>query len=441
MHPQSICMTSSCVCSQEQGHISIIEQSELYAPNSDPSQDILNPHKDCRFLSKLNDPAHLCRKEEGSEPIIRSLASANVPRQLMDSVLHGREMGMHQLPGSVKTLLHRNQADDFKVKLRKSLEDGTWGLPNMVDPESVVMSPPLFPAQSPPSSSLSGAVPSPTPTVQSTLSSAGMPPFTGNQLPLDSTQTLADRAHFGSDQHTISYYSSSSTASSPPSTLHAPPTSVPSPTHSRLQSYVDTRSPSNSYSAVSSPASTVGVVSSLSPASSFMSSATSLQRALKRKAASSFNSGESTDFSLRAPDAAIASTFGNTSTNFLPNFSHVPFQNSQIPIPQLTQYSSPLPQTTPLLSISGGNNSELDQILDCFDSVPNTHVQHQNGNDVLQHLLNEPSQMSPEAISYYDTGASKGHKISGDVTVSTGCPGSVEQPNGAEVMEILSQFS
>lgn len=231
---------------------------------------------------------------------------------------------MHQLPGNVKTLLHPNQADEFKVGLRQSLADGTWGKPETVDPESVIMSPPLLPANSP----LNKSVFSPAPTVQSSLSSYNSASM--EVLP-DSVQALLDPADSNSsDQHTISYYSRSSAAPSPASTnisLHAPPSS---PAYSRLQNYSDAKSP---YSTVSSPASSaVGVVSTTS---SFVS-VTSVQRSLKRKAMLSFDSDVDT-FSPRAPDAAIASTFGNCSTNFLPNFSQVPFQNSQVPVRSQSQ--------------------------------------------------------------------------------------------------------
>lgn len=435
--------------SQEEGRIAIIEQSELYAPNSDPNQDLLNPHKDCKFLSKLNDPAHLCRSEDGSEPILRSLASANVPRQVMDSVLHGRELGMQQLPGNIKTLLHRNQADAFKVKLRKSLADGTWGLPDIVDPESVVMSPPLLPARSPPCQPEL----SPAPTVQSTLSSynsaSSVPSY--SQALSESGQQVppVDPSHFGgSDQHTISYYSSSSAAPSPASTHTSLPTS--DHTHSR---------PRSPYSAVSSPASSgMGVVSSLSPSSSFMSSATSVQRGVKRKTMSSIDSVDSMGFSTRAPGAAIASIFGNSSTNFLPNFSEVPFQSTQVPVPNQSlpdQYNNSF-QAMPPASVAN-NDSELGQILDHFDSIPSTHIQNQNGDEILQQCLTEPPRVGSGEIRFYDSDhasndcvnghmiSASHHMMSGDVTVSASAAGQFlgtgEQQNGTDIMEILSQFS
>lgn len=440
--------------SQEEGHISLIEHSELYAPSSDPSQDLLNPHKDCKFLSKLNDPAHLCQTKDGSEPIIRSLASANVSKQVMDGVLHSRELGMQKLPSNIKTLLHRNQADDFKVKLRKSLADGTWGLPDIVDPESVVQSPPLLP---PPSQ----RVYSPTPTVQSNLSSFKSPASTAppsvSRAPSDSI--LGQAAHLGnSDQHAITYYNSSSpAASSPASThisLHAPPTSDHA--HSQLHNYTDVRSPNNSYSAVSSPTSSgMGVVSSLSPASSFMSSTTSIQRPVKRKDAPGFDSAGNTGFSMTAPDVAIASTFGNTSTNFPPNFSEVPFQQqkTQIPVPCESlsgQYSGSF-NHQPVLPINVDNDSELSEILDHFDSVPSTmQTQGQDGNNFLQNI--NISKMNPGEIQYYDSDASSDHLISanhhmmtGDVMVSGSAVsqfmGTADQQNGTDIMEILSQFS
>ena len=447
------CCTPFNPCSQEEGHISLIEHSELYAPNSDPSQDLLNPHKDCKFLSKLNDSAHLCQTKDGSEPIIRSLASANVPQRVMDGVLHGRELGMQELPSNVKTVLHRNQADSFKVQLKKSLADGTWGLPDIVDPASVVMSPPLLPTNS----SHSSQRYSPTPTVQSTLSSSFKSPVS-TTLPSIS-RTSSDSIMAGqappvdlgnSDQHAIAYYySSSSAASSPASThisLHPPPTSDHA--HSQLHNYADVRSPNNSYSAMSSPTST-GVVSSLSPSSSFMSSATSIQRPLKRKIAPGYDSAGKTDFSLAAPGVAITSMFGNTSTDFPPNFSEVPFQNTQVPVPSQPlpdQYSSSFHQS--VLPSDVDKDSELSEILDHFHSVPNTtQTQNQNGDNSLQLI----SKLNPGEIQYYNSDSNSDHLISanhhmmtGDVTVSANQymeTGTTDQQNGTDIMEILSQFS
>ena len=42
-----------CSYSQEESHIELIEQNKLYTPNSDPNQDLLNPHKDRTFQEKL----------------------------------------------------------------------------------------------------------------------------------------------------------------------------------------------------------------------------------------------------------------------------------------------------------------------------------------------------------------------------------------------------
>jgi hypothetical protein len=171
-----------------------------------------------------------------------------------------------------------------------------------------------------------------------------------------------------------------------------------------------------------------------------MSNATEVQRAVKRKAPPSTTEG--TDFSLAAPGSAIASTFRNASTNFPPSFAEVPFQSTQVPIPNQS-----LPNQSPVPPASmDTSESELSQILGSLAGS-----QKQNGDDILQRLLTNPSKTSCEEIMYYDSGAGESHVISashhtvsGDVTVSNGAGqylGTGDQQNGTEIMEILSQFS
>lgn len=460
--------------SQEEGRISLIEQSELYAPNPDPSQDMLNPHKDCNFLSKLNDPTHRCRSEEGAEPIVRALTGANLPHRLVEGVLHGREMGMRQLPGNVKQLLHHNEADVFKVKLRKSLADGTWGTPDL-EPDSVVMSPPLMPVRSPSATGQCQGRPvhSPTPsTLSNSSATSGATPSLKTHHPVDHTHHPASSAT--STGELIPCYSTIplSVDVCSPASSHAPLQGPPSKPGHSLLSYGDVRSPGSS--AVPSPASSV-MASSLSPAPSSLSGSLS-RGSLKRKSAPGF---EAESFSFKPPHAAIASTFGNTSTNFLTGFAQVPFQDSvpsqfqqdchaQVPfqdsIPSQFQRDH-LSEITPPTSVIGSGmdttDSELSEILENFDSnsIPGSQILNQNGDEVLQQLIMGGSpNPSTEEIRYYGSAdVSNGHMISathhmmsGDVTVSAAgqylagqqqnSGDVINAGNSSDIMEILSQF-
>lgn len=112
--------------SQEDGRMKYIEYREMYAKNCDPNQDLLSPHKDPAVTACLMDSENRCRKEEGAAPIIGSLKEAQVCMSLIDSVLHGREVGLSTLPGKVKRVLTENTADDFVIQRNKKYG---WPIP------------------------------------------------------------------------------------------------------------------------------------------------------------------------------------------------------------------------------------------------------------------------------------------------------------------------
>ena len=399
--------------------MALIEQNELYTLNSDPNQDMLNPHKDRNFLSRLSNTKHLCSSQEGAEPIIKSLEKANLPQSLVDGVLHSREMGLQHLPGSVKRVLHHNQADAFKVKLRKSLADGTWGKPDPVPPpkkeggsnkhrqlmaelSSSSMESPLprstwgMPETFPPDpEEEQGTSPppslSPAPTVTSTLSSltsdrsssmltqvqgngSGVPQYAFNRATPNATptpcpelapgaaQSHLDNLQVNSEQHTIAYYTPGSQAAPSPASSHASPYPQPvaSPSHSLFYG-ADTGSGPNSAVSSPAPSSGVGMYYSASPSSSLVSEASRFHGSNTSYDQRSVSSQQQQqNFSLIPPGVAMTSLFGKTSTEDFSFQAQQQHGGGQVPFQQ---------QVNVPPAHSHADDTELCQILDHLDSM------------------------------------------------------------------------
>ena len=315
----------SCLYSQEEGHIALIEQNELYTPNSDPNQDLLNPHKDRTFLEKLRRASPSCRQGDsggsgGSDPILRSLKNHNLSGSLIDSILHGREMGMSELPGDVKRVLHPNQADDFKVKLKESLKDGTWGKTNLHFDgfEKLVGSPPdhnSYSCASSPNPQVGGAmgVASPTPTNISSLSSTVTSDLSGYSTAANFAHPPPQHSHAPPPHNYAPPPHSYAMPSSCDQPIHYyPPGGAPSPVSAQ-----HSPQPPPTFDAVNSPPHSSMMSGVSSPTPSLVSSAYSgqivnnhgphLMPVIQGHAFSSAN--------------AISATFGNASTTSIPNFT------------------------------------------------------------------------------------------------------------------------
>ena len=403
----SLCVSIPHICSQEEGHIALIEQNELYTPNPDPNQDLLNPHKDRTFLEKLMKAApSLCSGSDGPEPILRSLRNANLSSSLIDSVLHGREMGMSELPGNVKQVLKPNQADEFKVQLNKSLEAGTWGKTDLHFDgfEHVVRSP------QPELASVASPTPS---TLSSTLTSdpsvSGLAPPTQcyNNLARATPPIVGNHTHSElnlqpSTNQPISYYPGCGQGGVA-SPYNSP---QPSPIHSSmLYGHYDTRSPPGS--GVPSPAPMA------SPASSFMGSVHSGQRSQqggRGPVIMSVGPNGYYPFQYESAGSAISATFGR---NPVPNFSATQFQptlhsSDQVPV--------------------SGMDAEVSGILNDFhdpspgkSEAPAPHSQNWNGDGVGDEFLQGFSDdCTPNGTPH------QYHMMSGDVTVSSAAVPSAE---------------
>ena len=303
-----------------------MEQNGLYTLNSDPYQEILNPHKDHTFLSKLSDSTHLCKHEERADPIIRSLSNANLSQSLMDNVLHAREMGMKHLPANIKTVLHHNQADAFKAKLRKSLADGTWGKPETDPKPWKLQEPSLGIWENPPTNSeLARVSPRPpyfshslTPThsMESSLTSNQSPHGTASApyAAINSYQ-LHNPAQLIPDMYSqnVPCPNSSCISSQQQATSQ-------SPTHSLLQNSYD-------FNYAISSSSLGKSASSQSPSSKYYG----IHGPNKKKALQDPVSGRSySSFSPQAPRAATEHTIRNETTNAIPSLfleQRISFQN------------------------------------------------------------------------------------------------------------------
>ncbi len=294
---------------------------------------------------------------------------------------------MSDLPGDVRTVLHPNQADNFKVQLRKSLEDGTWGQTDLLFDgfEKLVRSPPPT----------GTCAPSPNPTVISSLSTLTSDPSiisgqgpNNNNTSYSATPTcmVGNHAHSEIDPPTsdgcaassnppIMYYCVPPGGGVPsPGSSHNSPQAPPildggSPAHSSMRGGgggggYDVRSPPGS--AVPSPASSsiMGVAGTASPAPSFVSSVHSGQRAMvppPMMMASGPKSGNYS-FSPNLPSLAIASTFGNLPTNSVPNLTSAPPPpHGFSSIPGINQVSDP----------------EVEVILDGFNDTNHQQQQQQ----------------------------------------------------------------
>ena len=239
------------------------------------------------------------------------------------------QMGMKYLPANVKTVLHHNQADAFKAKLRKSLADGTWGKPK-TDPKPWKLqepSPGIW--ENPPTNTeLARVSPQPpyssTPIIHSMESS-----LTSDQSPHGTAS--APYAAINSYQHhnpaqlipgTISCYPYSQNVPCPNSSCISSQQQATSqsPTHSLLQNSYDVNYAISSSSLGKS-------ASSQSPSSKYYG----IHGPNKKKALQDPVSGRCySSFSPQAPRAAIEHTFRNKTTNAIPSLflePRISFQN------------------------------------------------------------------------------------------------------------------
>ena len=130
IHTHTHTRAHTCTHSQEEGKLKFIEQKEVYVKDRDPNQDILCPHKDKAFIDLLRDPTRHCQ-ENSPEAVIETLKKANIPVSVVDSVLHGRELALRELPRTLKRCLTEDRADEFVSNRNKS-----WGLSPSWSPES-----------------------------------------------------------------------------------------------------------------------------------------------------------------------------------------------------------------------------------------------------------------------------------------------------------------
>ena len=336
-------------------------------------------------------------------------------------------MGLNYLTGNVKRVLHPNQADAFKARLMGN----TWDKPN----------PPLL--SSPPSS-----VVSPPSELSSITSESVTSLYPGRgcvQSDFSLNSPLSSTPFFPHVQN-ISFYSQVSNSHSPASSaMHATPISTSTPSSSISQDLISIKS-------ISSP-----TPSAMDVVSNFTSCLTPL-----------LSSDSAADLNSFLPIGNVTATAEDTSINFIPRFSSIPFQD-QVVIPNTHEIESTFDVTYVPHSIDTLPEID-DQDLKTFmasttldNSIPNPHDQNQNG-DILEQLLQDvgemdnPPDISPQSdtIRYYNSSnpvaigtASSGpssHVVSGDVTVSE-VGQYIEQNGGAvdssnsDLIEILAQFS
>lgn len=453
-------ITTLCfsLCSQKEGRLALLEQSELYTSNSDPNQDMLNPHKDRNFLSRLTDTTHTCHPDEGAAPIIRSLQSVDVSDSVIDGVLQGREMGLDILPGKVKRVLHHNQADAFKAKVRKMMDEGTWGKPD-TPPDTPSLVTPTNTTSPVPEGTVSPAL-----TLVSSLSSNVSSDVTTSSLSSEATTSLSNSGGF--------------VMPSLPPTGHALPTVAP---------------PLQTPSLPTTTTVSVGGESAGPPAAGMTQFQDTDPNLIPM-----FDPGTTVDAAAAAatgraltlsPAQAVASVFGSTSTDSIPTFTAALQDNTNSPStaavdnPIPSEFSPPAahqlppfqqPQQPPLQS------EELNHILEEMDSIPDLQEQcytgddddDDNGDQILEELLMNAADVinspSSDEIRYYDEAGTTSTTtpttglcyITSDVTVSTMHHGNLANAGkgkqlrnqdqsvmnsgvvgNSDVLDILSQFS
>lgn len=128
--------------SQGSGKLKYIEQNELYASNSDPDQDLLNPHRDFDIIPKLADTSKHCKEEEGAKPIIDSLKSAKLPDSVLEPVLHARSLAMNDFPKAIKPILTPNTADEFVAQRDQAMMKRNDSVSSIASSPLSTLSPP-----------------------------------------------------------------------------------------------------------------------------------------------------------------------------------------------------------------------------------------------------------------------------------------------------------
>ncbi len=423
----TVILSFFCLCySQEEGQLALIEQKELYTSNPDPHQDLLNPHKDRSFLSRLADNANLCGDANPREPIVRKLKESNLSESVINGYLDRREQGLFQLPEGIKTVLHPNQVPAFR--------DGSL-LKRIEKEANVVSAPPA--SDSPPQS----GVVSPTLTYISTLSSASdmaTPTQTSSVEHNKATVTKVQHPYDGSSlaqapplkRQNLSTSSLTSTSSSVP-TAHVRP--IPRPSTGRREDqnfdiqkhklesmfHQSTDTCVSYYPSVSLP---LGHINS---DSTVLDSGSTLGQ-------SQHGVNPSNKFNVVPASSAIASLFGMPSSQQVPAFSggnkgdmNFPHKNSSEGVALDFTYQN-INSITPTLDLGYESRGS-------------------NGDCMLEDLLSE---VNSEIVGGVDS--SSDHTHMGGVSLyqnnSNAASGELEYGignNGAnsELMEILSQFS
>ena len=96
--------------------LKFIEQKELYAVDKKPDPEqksLMNIHRDAYFMDQM--PGRPCQKS--AEPIVNALKETKMSREVMDSVLHGRELAFQSLPDSVNYLAKREEVPEYERKI------------------------------------------------------------------------------------------------------------------------------------------------------------------------------------------------------------------------------------------------------------------------------------------------------------------------------------